>query len=206
MKRPLSLHVWLGLALALVVAAPALAGMAAWAAAGSWQAGQEDHRERQALAVLKGVDVMDPVERDAAARRLTALGVQAQVGPSAVGANVANAVAAKLALSGKPVLMTAGIKSGEAKQSSAHYRRTMVALPNVAGLLWVPRESAATRWAITLGAGFVALAVALVAVVALLRRWVLRPPGAPAAARPSGAVAQLPPRGPRRAPRIPHRA
>jgi signal transduction histidine kinase len=175
MSRPLSLHVWLGLAIALVVAAPTLAGVAAWAAAGSWQAGREDHRERQALAVLKGMDLTNPVQRDAVTRRLTALGVQAQLGPSEVGANLADAVAAKLALSGKPVLMTGGVKSGKSKQSLAHYRQTEVALRGVAGLVWVPRESAATRWAIALGAGFVALAIALVAVVALLRRWVLRP-------------------------------
>jgi signal transduction histidine kinase len=173
MKRPLSLHVWLGLALALVVAAPALAGVAAWAATGSWQAGREDHRERRAVAALKGVDLMDPVARDAVTRRLTALGVQAQLGPNEMDAEVADAVSAKLALSGKPVLVTPGLET--VKQPLAHYRQTPVALPNVAGLLWVPRESAATRWAIALGAGFVALAAALVAVVALLRRWVLRP-------------------------------
>ena len=34
MRRPLSLHVWLGFALALAIAVPALAGLAAWAAAG----------------------------------------------------------------------------------------------------------------------------------------------------------------------------
>ena len=175
MKRPLSLHVWLGLALALVVAAPAVAGAAAWAAAGSWQTGREDHREQQALAVLKGVDLKDPVERDAVRRRLTALGVEAQLGPNAMDAAVADAVSAKLALSGKPMLMTSAVKTGESKQRFAHYRQAEVALPNVAGLLWVPRESASTRWAIALGAGFVALAAALVAVVALLRRWVLRP-------------------------------
>jgi signal transduction histidine kinase len=173
MKRPLSLRVWLGLALALVVAAPALAGVAAWAATGSWQAGREHHRERQALAALKGVDLKDPVERDAVTRRLTALGVQAQLGPNVTDARVADAVLAKLALSGKPVLVTPGLET--IKQSPAHYRQTLVALPNLAGLLWVPRESAATKWAIALGAGFVALAAALVAVAALLRRWVLRP-------------------------------
>jgi signal transduction histidine kinase len=175
MKRSLSLHVWLGLALALVVAAPALAGVGAWAAAGSWQAGREDHRERQALAALKGVDLMDPVERDAVRRRLTALGVEAQLGPGGMDVDAAAAVSVKLALSGKPVLMTSAVKTGESKQSFVHYRQAEVALPNVAGLLWVPRESAATRWAIALGAGFVALAAALVAVVVLLRRWVLRP-------------------------------
>ena len=39
----------------------------------------------------------------------------------------------------------------------------------------MPRESAATRWAITLGAGLAALGAALVVIVVLLRRWVLQP-------------------------------
>jgi signal transduction histidine kinase len=173
-KRPLSLHVWLAFALALVVAAPALAGVAAWAATGHWQAGRERHLEQQALAALKGLDLTAPVERDAVTRRLTALGVQVRLGPNVMdGAKVAGAVSAKLAMTGKPVLVTPGLET--VKQPFAHYRQTPVALPNVAGLLWVPRESGATRWAIALGAGFVALAAALVAVIALLRRWVLRP-------------------------------
>jgi signal transduction histidine kinase len=175
MKRSLSLHVWLGLALALVVAAPALAGVAAWAAAGSWQAGRENHRERQALLALKGLDVTNPLQRDAVTRRLTALGVEAQLGPNGMGADVPAAAAAKLALSARPVLLTSAVKTGESKQTFGHYRQAEVALPNVAGLLWVPRESAATRWAITLGAGLLALVAALVAVVVLLRSWVLRP-------------------------------
>jgi hypothetical protein len=50
MRRPLSLHVWLGLAFALAMAVPALAGLAAWAAAGSWQAGREADRRDQAVA------------------------------------------------------------------------------------------------------------------------------------------------------------
>ncbi|HEY1595181.1 MAG TPA: HAMP domain-containing sensor histidine kinase [Thermoleophilaceae bacterium] len=175
MKRSLSLHVWLGLALALVVAAPALAGVAAWAAAGSWQAGWENHRERQALLALKGLDVTNPLQRDAVTRRLNALGVEAQLGPNGMGAEVPVAAAAKLALSARPVLLTSAVKTGESKQTFGHYRQAEVALPNVAGLLWVPRESAATRWAITLGAGLLALVAALVAVVVLLRSWVLRP-------------------------------
>jgi signal transduction histidine kinase len=175
MKRSLSLHVWLGLALALVVAAPALAGVAAWAAAGSWQAGWENHRERQALLALKGLDVTNPLQRDAVTRRLNALGVEAQLGPNGMGADVPAAAAAKLALSARPVLLTSAVKTGESKQTFGHYRQAEVALPNVAGLLWVPRESAATRWAITLGAGLLALVAALVAVVVLLRSWVLRP-------------------------------
>jgi signal transduction histidine kinase len=175
MRRPRSLRTWLGLALALVVAAPALAGLTAWMAAGTWQAGREHHRERQALAALKGVDLEDPGQRDAVTRRLTSLGVQAQLGPNVVDAKVTGAAAAKLALSGKPAVVTPGIKTGKFKPNLAHYRQSTVSLPSVAGLLWVPRESTATRWAIALGAGLAALAAALVAVVVLLRRWVLRP-------------------------------
>jgi signal transduction histidine kinase len=173
MRRPLSLHVWFGLALALVIAAPALAGVAAWAATGSWQAGREAHREHQALAALNGVNLEDPAQRDAVTRRLAALDVEAQLGPNMMDATAGADVAAKVALGAKPVVVTPGLETG--KQTLAHYRQTPVALPNVAGLLWLPRESAATRWAITLGAGFAALAAALAAVVALLRRWVLRP-------------------------------
>ena len=175
MRRPLSLHVWLGLAVALVIAAPAFAGVAAWAVAGSWQAGREADREHRAMAALNGVNLEDRAQRDAVTRRLAALGVEARLGPNMVGAKAAAGVAAKTALGAKPVVLTPGLRTGESKQTLAHDRQTLVALPNVAGLVWVPRESAATRWAIALGAGFVALGAALVAVVVLLRRWVLWP-------------------------------
>jgi signal transduction histidine kinase len=175
MNRPWSLRTWLGLALALVVAAPALAGVAAWAAAGSWQAGREHHRERQALATLSAVNLNDPAQRDALTRRLIALGVEAQLGPNKLDPKAAAAVSAKLALAGTPVVVTPGLETGKFKRNPGGYRQSTVSLPNVAGLLWVPRESAATRWAIALGAGLAALAGALVLVIVLLRRWVLRP-------------------------------
>jgi signal transduction histidine kinase len=71
--------------------------------------------------------------------------------------------------------VTPGLETGKFRRSSGHYRQSSVSLPGVAGLLWVPRESAATRWAIALGAGLAALVAALVLAVVLLRRWVLRP-------------------------------
>jgi signal transduction histidine kinase len=175
MKRPWSLRTWLGLALALVVAAPALAGVAAWAAADSWQAGREHDRERQAMAALIAVNLNDPAQRDALIRRLIALGVEAQLGPNKLALKAAAAISAKSALAGKPVVLTPGFETGKFKRNSEGYRRSTVSLPTVAGLLWVPRESAATRSAIALGAGLAALAGALVLVVVLLRRWVLRP-------------------------------
>jgi signal transduction histidine kinase len=175
-RRPLSLHVWLALALAFVIAVPALAGVAAWAAAGRWEDGREHHREAQALAAVQGVNLDDPQTLVAVEQKLSALGVEAQLGPSIADAKVGLDVEkTKVALTAKPELTTPALQNGDFKQQLGRYRQTTVAEQNVAGFLWIPRESAATRWAIALGAGLVALAAALVVVVVLLRRWVLRP-------------------------------
>ncbi|MFL5215437.1 MAG: ATP-binding protein [Microvirga sp.] len=207
MRRPLSLHVWLGLAFALAMAVPALAGLAAWAAAGSWQAGREADRRDQAVAVLRTAQLDTPAHRDAVLRGLAALGVQAQLGPTGAqtkipdaadskvadatdpkvsGAadptvagptkpEITDAMAAKMALAGKPELLTAAFTQGDPKPRLDRYRQVPVATANVGGLLWVPRESPAARWAVTLGAGLAALGAALVVIVVLLRRWVLQP-------------------------------
>jgi signal transduction histidine kinase len=178
--RRLSLHVWLGFALALVIAVPALAGLGAWTAVGRWQAGREDHTEHQALAVLDGVTLLDDDERALVVRRLAALGVEAQLGPSVdevkTAAAKADAVPSpKRVLDVKRIVVTPAFENPDFKQRLARYRESTVSLPGVAGQLWVPRGSAATRWAIALGAGLTALAAALAAVVVLLRRWVLQP-------------------------------
>ena len=184
MRGPLSLHVWLGMALALVIAVPALAGLAAWAAAGHWQAGRESHRRDQAVAVLRTARLDTDAQREAVSRRLAALGVEAQLSPRVVDAKVrvdgadaqeAAKLAAKQALAAKPVLLTAAFEQGDPQARLDRYRQSAVDLSAVAGLLWVPRESAATRWAIALGAGLAALGAALLVVVVLLRRWVLQP-------------------------------
>jgi hypothetical protein len=187
MRRPLSLHVWLAVALALVIAVPALAGLAAWTGAGRWQAGREAHRRDQAVAVLRTAALDTPAEREAASRRLGALGVEAQLGPTVVDAKIATDpkiaadpklakdMAAKMALANKPLLETAGLQQGLEKTRLDSYRQSAIVLQQVGGVLWVPRESPATRWAIALGAGLAALGAALVVIVVLLRRWVLQP-------------------------------
>jgi signal transduction histidine kinase len=48
-----SLHAWLGLALALVIAVPTLVGMGAWLTAAAWQHGRERHRQAEAMSVLR---------------------------------------------------------------------------------------------------------------------------------------------------------
>jgi signal transduction histidine kinase len=175
-RRPLSLHVWLALALALVIAVPALAGVAAWAAAGRWQAGREHDRRDEAMAVLRDATLDDRAGQDAVTRRLLALGVEAQLGLTVADAKaVPTDMAAKLALAKKAVVLTPALQGRDGKKQLGGYRQLPFALPNVAGVLWVPRESAATRLAIALGAGLAALAAALTVVVVLLRRWVLQP-------------------------------
>jgi signal transduction histidine kinase len=175
MKRALSLRTWLGLALALVVAVPILAGIASWAAAGSWQAGREAHRERQAIEAVSAAKLSDAAQRSAVVGRLESLGVQAQLGPNKLKLKAAGAASAKTALANGPILVTPGVETDKFRRNPAGFRRNIVSLRNVAGFLWVQRESTATRSAITLGAGLIALVSVLVLVVVQLRRWVLRP-------------------------------
>jgi signal transduction histidine kinase len=172
--RALSLHVWLALALTLAIAVPSVVGVAAWAAAGSWQAGREQRRERAALAVLRGASLEDAADRGAVVRRLEALGVEAEVGPTIADVKAPPEIAKrKVALAG-PVVATT-VFDADFKKRVGRYRTANVTLPGVDGQLWVPRESAATRWAIALGAGLAALGAVLLVVVLLLRRWVLQP-------------------------------
>jgi signal transduction histidine kinase len=123
-------------------------------------------------------------QRDAVSRRLAALGVEAQLGPTVPDAKAAIDAAdpkdkvdmsAKMALANKPVLLTPGFEQGAPRARLDSYRQSAVTAGNLAGLVWVPRESTATRLAIALGAGLAALGAALVAILVLLRRWVLQP-------------------------------
>jgi signal transduction histidine kinase len=180
-RRGLSLHVWLGLALALVIAVPALTGLGAWAVAGRWQKGRERDREQQAIALVRGADLSTEDGRAHLERSLATMGAEAQLGPAfdsltgPIAPDDVAATKAKLANAAKPVVITPALQTADFKQQLGHYRQATVADSNAAGYVWVPRESAATRWATALGAGVVALAAALVGVVVLLRRWVLRP-------------------------------
>jgi signal transduction histidine kinase len=186
--RTRSLHAWLALALATVIVVPALVGAGAWLSVSRWQSGRENHRLAQAKNVLRGASLFDETSRERISDRLGRVGVEAQIGPTPSDAQAAvdhgiadpksvdaDAIAAKQALAGKPILVTPGLRGSDFKQRLRGYRQVSVALPGVAGELWVPRESAGTRWAIALAAGLVALAGALALVLVLLRRWVLRP-------------------------------
>ncbi len=174
-RRALSLHVWLALALALVITVPALAGVAAWATAGQWQASREKARLSAAIAAVRHLDLKDASARAAVTKRLGELGVEGELGPDGIAAKLAAAGTPKPGLEAKSVVTTLGLQADNAKRALLRYREHDVSFPGLAGRLWVPRESVATRWAIALGAGLVALTIALVVVVVLLRRWVMRP-------------------------------
>ena len=174
--RTRSLHAWLALALAAVVVVPALVGAGAWLSVSAWQAGREKHRLAQATDVLRGQSLLDDTSRARVADRLAQLGVEGQLGATMPDAVMAvDPVKAKMLAAGKPVVITPGLASGDGKGRVQRDRHAFVALPGIAGDLWVARESPGTRWAIALAAGLVALGGVLVAVLVLLRRWVLRP-------------------------------
>ncbi|MEN3281291.1 MAG: hypothetical protein V7607_2431 [Solirubrobacteraceae bacterium] len=183
--RTRSLHAWLGVALALAIAVPVLVGAGAWLGAAEWQHHRELGRERRARAFLRTASLDTPAERDAIAARLVGLGIEAQLGPPDFGPAGGGATKSELvnksdiadrkAMAVKQIVLTPGYQAKDPKQEPRGYRQSDVSLPNVSGTLFVRPESAATRWAIALGAGLAALAAALVVIVALLRRWVLHP-------------------------------
>ena len=169
----LSLRVWLLLALALAVIAPALAATGGWAGAGAWQASREAAREQDAIDALRTARFDTATGRAEIVAELDRLGVDAEVTANP-GVAKDSAQAAKLALAkGKPLLTTPGLTFDKPRTEAT--RQTLVTTDSVAATLFVHRESAATRWAIALGAGVIALAAALAVIVVLLRRWVLAP-------------------------------
>jgi signal transduction histidine kinase len=170
-----SLHIWLLVALALAIAVPAVTVAGAWVGAGAWQDGREKGREREAVSVLRSARFDTPVAQDAVIARLDRLGVDAQVSanPGAIGGDPD--ARKKAALSMKPFLTTPGLTGAAGKERIGSARQSFVELDSIVAALWIHPESEGTRWAIALGAGVVALAATLIAIVVCLRRWVLVP-------------------------------
>jgi signal transduction histidine kinase len=165
--KKLSLHVWLAAALALAVVVPAAVAGAAWVAAGSWQDSRQAAREQKAVDAIRTADLTSPDGRKGLALRLAELGVEAQVAAR----DPKSPLPDKAALAGQPVLQTAGFSTAKTKLGSSG----LVTLDSAVAAVWVPRESAAARWAITIGAAAAALVAALAVIVFFLRRWVLTP-------------------------------
>jgi signal transduction histidine kinase len=175
MSRPLSLRVWLALGLALVVVAPALAGLTGWLGAGAWQRSHEDARVRDATTALHDARLDTQAGRQQAMAKLAQLDIEAEVVETG-GATPDEMKKAQLVA--KPLLTTPrleAITGAENKRALASYRQSVIDLGGAVAQLWVRPESAAARWAVALAAGALALAAALAVVVVLLRRWVIRP-------------------------------
>jgi signal transduction histidine kinase len=165
--RRWSLHVWLVAAFALAVVVPATVAGVAWLVAGSWQDGRQTAREQRAIDVINAADRSTPDGLKRLALHLSEIGVEAQLAPR----DPESAVALKEAMASPPVLQTSGFVAKMQNPGGGE----IVKLASLAAVLWVPQESAAARWAITIGAATAALVAALAVIVFFLRRWVLAP-------------------------------
>ena len=196
--RSLPLGVWLALGFALAVAAPTLSAGVTWWAVGARQQADVEHRLTGAIAL---VDQADGDLDDAGARRtllrgLANLQVEADLNsspPKEVG------MASRATPSHRPMLRSSSrrgwrearivpptgssrrgsrprwsVPAGSAR-SRRHYAMHPVESATTMGTLFVERPSRAVRLAATSGAGLLALALAVIAGVILLRRWVVTP-------------------------------
>jgi signal transduction histidine kinase len=166
--RRWSLHVWLVAAFALAVVVPATVAGVAWLVAGSWQEGRQAAREQRAIDAINAGDVSTPDNLKRLALRLSEIGVEAQVAPR----NPKSGLTTKEEMADQPVLQTSGFLAKMNDPSGGELVKLDATAPAV---IWVPAESAAARWAVTIGAATAALVAALAVIVFFLRRWVLAP-------------------------------
>ncbi len=181
-RRGLPLGAALALAFALAITVPGLVAGATWLAVGARQQAGVDASVRKATALLAGAGTSmdDPAVRSRVLRRLATLGVEADVldvGPK-LAAGVAPAPDGTATSDGP--LMTKGLDAmlsvpDGKKEVAARFRQHTVEVGPVAATLFVAAPSAAVRLAATCAAGLLTLALALIAGVVLLRRWVVRP-------------------------------
>ena len=185
-SRNLPLGVSLALAFAIAVTVPSLVAGATWLAVGARQQAGIDGRIRQATALLteSAGRMGDPFVRERVLDRLASLEVEADLlnaapslGPGVEGKPDVPIEVVKRG--GAPVMTkqlaaTLSVPDGK-ERLSARYQQHAIAAGPVAGTLFVDAPSTAMRVAATTGAGLLALALALVTGVVLLRRWVVRP-------------------------------
>jgi signal transduction histidine kinase len=193
----LSLRTMLALGLVVTVAVPAAAGAGTWLTVGDWQARRERAHEAAALHAVASVGAVDSAaQRGTLARNLGRLGVEAELSRAEPFDTIAldqlkAATAVTPADPGLPAgtakvrdspadLRTPGLdailqRPGGKQRLATDFTGIGVKLPRVAGTLFVPHESVAVRWAITVGAAAAGLALAIALAVGLLNRWILRP-------------------------------
>jgi signal transduction histidine kinase len=192
-RRSLPLGGWLALGFALAVAAPALSAGATWWAVGARQQADVVARLRQAVALISraGESTGDAGIQPALLRGLAGLHVEAELqlssrrplartdpaaGPGIKAAAEAEARAAKMAgvVVTKALMATMQAPDGKLQVSARYATHPLESGPFV-GTLFVERPSGAVRFAAACAAGLLALTLALVAGVVLVRRWVVRP-------------------------------
>jgi signal transduction histidine kinase len=199
--RSLPLGAWLALGFALAVAAPALSAGAAWWAVGARQQADADGRLREASVLIAqtGKRLQDPGARRTLQRTLAELHVEADLqlsypgigavekpgvsglppdGSAAVrkAALVADGAAGMLADPFVTQALAATMHSSAGKRElTTRYETHDLASGPIVGTLFVERPSGAVRLAAACAVGLVALALALIAGVVLLRRWIVAP-------------------------------
>jgi signal transduction histidine kinase len=196
--RSLPLGVWLALGFALAVAAPTLSAGVTWWAVGARQQADVEHRLTAAVALVDQAngDLDDAAARRRLLRGLADLRVEADLNtnpPKEVGIGTpgdaelpadAPVIKQTRAAGGAvrpvdgfvtPGLRTALERSGGKRGVTNHYAMHPVESGAAMGTLFVERPSRAARFAATSGAGLLALALAVIAGVILLRRWVVAP-------------------------------
>jgi signal transduction histidine kinase len=195
MTRHLPLGAWLAIGFAVAVTAPALSAGAAWWAVGTRQQSDIDGRLRQARTLIAqtGERLGDATARRSLLTALAALGVEADLQlspPKDVAAGrsgitrtaPASAQITKRAIveGGGGTLTTQEVAAvlarpqGKRELTTRWEAQSLDGAP-IAGALFVERPNRAIRFAAASGAGLFALALAVIAGVVLLRRWVVAP-------------------------------
>jgi signal transduction histidine kinase len=192
--RRLPLGVWLALGFAIAVAAPTLTAGATWLAIGARQQADVDARLRQASALVEeaGARWDDDGARRTLSRALARLRVEADLelsppkeivpgkpGVTELAPAGADTKRAMVAGSGGRFITQAlatAIQRPDGKRAvTTRWESHALESGPVGGTLFAERPSRAVRFAGTSGAGLLALALAMVAGVVLLRRWVVAP-------------------------------
>jgi signal transduction histidine kinase len=194
MTRRLPLGVWLALGFALAVATPTLSAGAAWWAVGAHQRADVDARFRRASALIErtGPQLVDSAAWKAVAGTLAALRVEAdlQLSPpkeiaagkpgvselAPTGAATKRAVVEGNGVGFVTDALAATLERPQGKSElMTRWETHNLGGGAVAGTLFVERPSRAVRFAAASGAGLLALVLAVVAGIVLLRRWVVAP-------------------------------
>jgi signal transduction histidine kinase len=189
--RSLPLGAWLALGFALAVTAPALSAGVTWWAVSARQQADVDGRLREATALIEqtGKRLADAGPRRAVLSRLAELNVEADlkllptagVGKSGIGRRAPERGGAKPAPAADGGAATPGgfvtavARRNPKREFTTGYEKHGLRSGPVVGTLFVERPSGAVRLAAASAAGLLALALALIAGVMLLRRWVVAP-------------------------------